>query len=192
MIKGETLLNNYPWAYNFSNYLDQQATGLRKQAFKYLEKFIEDIAKQPKEIKRSFIASIIQTARLSEDFSLYLPYNFYNKVIKSEILEWINEEPENPNPYGLSSDFSDLRIAVKLDPSKQDVLKLFYTQLINKIRLNQHEVEFGFRYSGNPNDDIILIEEAESYLKYVEDYDFKAKAEEDLRELKKVILSYVR
>lgn len=181
-------LNNFVWANHYKEYLRLREKGLKKPARIELEKFILNFNEQDKLTRRKFIDFVNRLSRETNDYSLYMPSNLYNDVFKPELNDWINTDPQNPIPYKWSSDFSLFKRAVALDPSDQMLLDMFFTRLINKISLNQHELEFGFKYDGDPQQDLELLNEAELYIDNLEDQEKKERVSQSLMGLKKTAL----
>ncbi|MBX2921175.1 MAG: hypothetical protein KF746_03205 [Chitinophagaceae bacterium] len=188
----ENKLKTIGWANSYQAYLKLQKIGLRKAAFLELEKFILNFKMQERINRRKLIDLIYQLAEETGDYALYLPWNLHSNVFQPELLEWIKQEPTNPIPYKWSSDFSQLKKSIELNPSDQQALKMYYTRLINRIRLNQHEVEYGFGYSGDPQKDLKLIEEGELLINNINDSGEKEKNRISLEELKHIASSSIK
>ncbi len=185
-------LNKFTWANRYKEYLSLREKGLKKLAQAVLEKFILDFYTQNKLAQRDFIDCIFQIGHEANDYTHYIPYNLSYQIIAPELKNWREEEPHNPIPYRWSSDFDLLKKSVELDPFNQISLDLFFTRLNNKISLNQHEVEFGFRYDGNPEEDYNLISYYEKYVDNIENQEKKKRFKQALIELKEVALKNIK
>lgn len=179
----ESKLNDFVWAFRYRTYLKLRKKGLRKAAFAELEKFILSFKMQDKASRWNYIDIINQLAHETNDYNLYLPWNLDKKILEPELNEWIKMEPNNPIPYKWSLDFSLLKKSLELNPFDQQTLDIYYTQLINKIRLNQHEIEFGFGYSGDPKEDLDLIDSSEQYIANISDDKKREKIRRDMQML---------
>ena len=82
--------------------------------------------------------------------------------------------------------------SVDLNPADQLTVDMFFSKLLGRIQMNQHEVEFGFPYDGDPQRDLELIVEAESYLKYLLDLSRREVLNSQLEELKQVALKAIK
>ncbi|MCG2618158.1 hypothetical protein LZZ85_27910 [Terrimonas sp. NA20] len=179
------------WANEYLRYLDLRKKGLRKASFEALEQFILIYNDLDKTLRRLFIDFIYQIGREAGNCDEYIPVNLYS-VFKMELNKWIKEEPENPIPYRWSSELSLVKRAVELDPSDQLTLDIFFSRLIKGIEMNQHEVEFGFAYDGDPMQDLQLIISVESYVVYLEDAKMKEEVKKSLLVLKNVASKAIR
>lgn len=184
-------LKGFSWANEYIQYLDFRDKGLRKASFKALEQFISAFNKEDKKPRRFFIDFIYRIGLEAGDYNKYLPVNLYN-IFKVELSVWMKEEPENPIPYRWSSDLSLIKKAVELNPSDQLTLDIFFSRLIKGIEMNQHEVEFGFRYDGDPMQDLQLIIDGESYIAYLEDAKKKEEIKKSLLVLKDVATKAIK
>lgn len=190
MIKNE--LNKFTWANRYKEYLSLREKGLKKLAQAELEKFILDFYRQNKSDRRNFIDLIYRIGKEANDYTFYIPYNLSNQVIALELENWREDEPQNPIPFRWSLDFHLLQKSIELDPFDQISLDLFFTQLNNKISLNQHEVEFGFRYDSNPQEDYNLISKYEKYIDNIKNQENREKLKYEFSELKEIALKSIK
>ena len=188
----ERKLNDFVWAGHYQAYIDFQKKGLRKKAFSELENFIADFKIQEKVDRWKFIDLINQLAQKTDDYNLYLPWNLNKNILQPELREWMKLEPNNPIPYKWNSDFLLLKKSVELNPFDQQTLEMYYTRLINTIRLNQHEIESGFGYSGDPQKDLNLIHESEPYIENITNPEEKEKIRKHIQELERNAFNSIR
>jgi len=177
------------WCNAYINYLDFRSKGLRKQAMNALNQFFLDFQKQSKKSKREFINEANELAYNSGDYSLYLPVNLYEALFKPEIKEWINDEPYNPLPLIWTRDIEALKQAVGIDPCNQIALNMLGRLIVNHISMNQHELAAGFRYSGNPYEDVNLINFFFDYLDNLNDPETRNEFSYTLNQLKSCAVS---
>jgi len=189
-IKNE--LNNFTWVNRYKEYLSLREKGLKKAAQTEIEKFILDFYRQNKSDRRNFIDLIYRIGKEANDYTLYVPYNLSNQVIALELEDWRKDEPQNPIPFRWSLDFHLLQKSIEIDPVDQTTLELFFTLLCNRISMNQHEIEFGYPYDGNADDDYALINKYEGYVENISDLHKREKIKESLAEIKKVALQNIR
>ncbi len=168
MVDNMDELKQAGWANEYVQYLDLRRKGLRKDSFIALEKFIQIYNSLDNTYRRFFIHFIYRIGWKKGDYNEYVPVNLYN-IFKTELSLWMKDEPENPIPYRWSSDLSLIKKAVDLNPSDQLTLDIFFSRLVKGIEMNQHEVEFGFRYDGDPMQDLELIVDGEFYVRYLDD-----------------------
>lgn len=177
--------DNFIWASNYTKYLEYRRKGLRKEGLGFLTKFANDFKSQGKNERRRFLDYVFGLAFISEDYSEYLPVNLYNELLVPEIKNWIDDEPDNPNAYRWSADLSNVKKAVELNPIDQIALERAGQMIINAISMNQHEIQSGFAYDGNPKSDFELITFFEKFITNINDVEKREKMKSALSELKK-------
>jgi len=144
-----------------------------------------------KESRRLFIDAVYKVSDLSDDSSLYLPYNLWDGVFLKEIEDWIKDEPYNPIPYKWSGDFQLMKKSLELDPTDQQGLARFGANLVSKINMNQHEIHAGFGYSGDPVSDIQDIQFFKPFLKNIENPELRRSFTVELEELESCALQFI-
>ena len=78
---------------------------------------------------------------------------------------------------------------MELDPHDPITLDLFGNMLVGRISMNQHEIPVGYSYSGNPQEDLALMDFYFRYLPNIESPDNRKQLESKLLDLKKVQLN---
>lgn len=180
------------WTIHYINYLNYREKGLRKEAFNEWSLFFSDFKNQETGSRRWFIDIANSLARQTSSYSLYLPMNLVENLIKPEIGRWIVDEPNNPLPYKWSSDFNLLKRAVELHPNDNEALMLFFKRLLNGINMNQHEIGAGYPYDGDPEKDLASLEDAEQYLSFVEEKTRREDLKRQIAELKLVAKKFIK
>lgn len=180
------------WAIHYINYLNYRKKGLRKEAFNELSLFFSDFKNEEDKSRRWFINYIYALAFQTGNYSLYIPENFSKELIKPEIANWIKDEPDNPIPYKWSFDSLLLRKSVELNPNDQDTLSLLFSMLLSGVNMNQHEIDAGHPYDGDPEKDLALLEDAEQYLPFVEEKARREDLKRQIAELKLVAKEFIR
>ena len=161
------------WAKDYIQYLDLRKKGLKKQANKALQNFITVFQSQDKKSRRHFIDVVHSIAFLEKEYSIYLPYNLSEDILKKEIYSWFEEEPENSIPYKWSYELDLVKKSLELNSLDQEALLLFGEMLINKVSMNQHEITSGFSYDGERATDLGLLQFYKPLLKNIKDEDKK-------------------
>jgi hypothetical protein len=181
-------LEQLSWTKKYISYVIFRKKGIKKTTETELNQFFQDYQKQTIQEKRKFIYIAVQLAFAEDAYSLYLPGNLWKNFMEPDLQNWIIDEPTNSLPYVLSHKFELVKKGLALDSYNQFALNLFGQMVINRISLNQHEIDSGFRYDGNPKEDLELIE---FYLNFIDNISNKAIAynfETRLLELKKCAL----
>ena len=178
------------WCSKYYHYIHLRKLGLKKNAQKTLVSFFDDFNIQDKLTRREFIDSIHTIAFYSKEYSLYLPYNLVNEVMKPEIYKWMEEEPMDPIPLKWSYDIDLVKRSIVLDPSDQIALALYGGMIIGGIEMNQHEIDHGFMYDGDPTKDIELIDFYLGYINNIKDPKIKEDYTQRLTGLKECANKY--
>lgn len=177
-------LESYTWTADYLNYINYRQSGLKDKAKQALSNFIGLFPNQKEAEKRGVLNVVFHMAFLSDDYTLYLPFNLYNSYLVPCINKWIVEEPENYIPFMWSSDFENNKKAITLNASDQISLLNFATKLINKVGMNQHEISSGYPYDGDPIRDIKDIEFFEPYIDNIKDNKEKERIKDCIQDLK--------
>ena len=153
------------WCGSYNKYIELRKKGLCEEAFKVLDQFFIDYVNQNKQSRREFVVIVNEIADFYNNGNLYIPFNLHKKIIEPEIQVWIKEEPLNPIPLIWTREINFLLQALNIEPNNQIALNKAANAIINKISYNQHEIEAGYGYLGNPIEDIELID---SFLKFID------------------------
>jgi hypothetical protein len=172
------------WAHRYLRYVDLLNTGLRKQARIELIEFFNDFNLQSKNIRRNFINIVNKISFITNESDVYLPYDMYHNLFLPAIDKWINDEPLNPIPYKWSNKFEDNKKALELDSKDQITIEKISNHIIGKVSMNQHEIENGYSYDGNPNEDILLIDFVIPFVQNLEEVIKRVEIIKTLKELK--------
>jgi hypothetical protein len=182
-------LNKVAGIGTYREYLSLYQRGEKEKAKKHMLKFIQELKMLPTIERRVFIDKANQAAFLSNQYSMYLPINLYNEVVLPEIDNWVIEEPNNPIPNRWSKNLEDIKKAVVVSPKDQIALENFASRVVGKISMNQHELESGHTYDGDPKDDFSQIIFLEKVIVNIVDVEKKEQYQKILFELKKTALS---
>jgi len=183
-------LKQFTWANEYQNYLEPRNKGIKKKAQESLRVFLDDFIAQPKVVRRNFMHCVYETAFQSQSYNSYIP-NDLSKLFESEIKDWINDEPKNPNAYKWTFEFEPLKIAIELSPFDQAIIFLLVNLVINEVSLNQHEIP-EYSYDGNPLEDLGKIELAISYVDHIEDERMRFMFRAQLTSLKECAMKYLK
>ncbi len=152
------------WCGSYNKNIELRKKGLCEEAFKVLDQFFIDYVNQNKQSRREIVVIVNEIADFYNNGNLYLPINLHRKIIEPEIHDWIKEEPMNPIPLIWTREINFLLRALHIESNNQIALNKAANAIINKISYNQHEIEAGYGYLGNPIEDIELID---SFLKFI-------------------------
>lgn len=175
-------VEEFTWAKYYFNFLDFKSKGLRQKALECIREFIKVFNEQSKSERRKFINSVNLEAFKIGNFNNFMPHNLY-QIFTDEIQKWQKEEPNNPIAFKWTHDYIDLMKSLSLDPHDQVTLEMLSSNIINKIVMNQHELDAGFGYQGNPKEDIELITFLLPHLESLIDHEKKNRLKEILKDL---------
>lgn len=175
-------VEEFKWANYYFNFLDFKSKGLRQKALECMREFIKVFTEQSKSERRKFINAVNIEAFKNGSFNNFMPHNLY-QIFVDEIQKWQNEEPNNPIAFKWTHDHIDLMKSISLDPNDQVTLEMLSSNIINKIGMNQHELDAGFGYQGNPKEDIDLIKFLNPHLENLIDQENKNRLKGILKEL---------
>lgn len=178
------------WADKYIAYIRLREKGLKKEAHLALNDFFKLFHAQDKEARRHFVDLVFTVEFYANNSALYLPYNLYNDVLLPEIAAWKKEEIDNPIPYKWSNALDDYKKALELSPKDQVLLAKVSNYLTGKISMNQHEIDYGYGYDGNPDEDIALIDFFYPFVQHLSDNDVQKRLSVTLTELKHCALVY--
>ncbi len=154
-----------------------------KQAREAAERFLRDARSWPfNERKRFSMWLLDRTGWVMERCgrsryavggqSLICPREVIDTITLPTLIEWSNDEPNNPDPHfwlGLYAPFRanetpaiSLRKAVRLDPNHGPARAALVGHILDAVSYAQHELPSG--YVGKPADDLINLNEAEALL----------------------------
>ena len=166
---------NYPLFADYCNYLDK---GLRKDALKCLDSFLDNAKNWDYLTKANFCKTIFSVSiATSNDIDFVLTTNLTDKLVKPTLLEMTTREPDNHLAfkwYGqYYRDTTFIKKAHELNPSDNSIKLILLNRLENDIWSSTHHLPDG--YIGEIEDDEKDIELALSLLnsldtKIAEDY----------------------
>ena len=163
---------NSEWAL-YSKYCDTKEKGLRKEALKILNQFIEDINKKPFSKRVEFTNWVEERRFYDHEVIDLIPHPLQKKVIEPTLKEWSDKEPENPVPFRWINTKESLIKAIDLDKTEQIARYRLFHKIIGWIDYNQHELEY-YSYLGNPKQDLELLKLVREKIQGINIYDPKS------------------
>lgn len=132
---------NYPLFADYCNLLDK---GLRKDAPKRLDRFIDNTQHWDYSTKADFCKTIFSVSKTDNDIEFILTTNLSDKLIKPALLKMTSKEPENYTAfkwYGqYFRDTGFIKKALELNPSDKDIKLILLNRLENDIWLSTHHL----------------------------------------------------
>lgn len=184
-----------------ADYYETKLRGMRKQAFHYLDEFVNNLKDGSFLARKRFISWLcdkLQSIPPSLQWSL-LPQPISEQLFWPTLYEWIKLEPDNPIPLRwlgiyLNGDTDSeyyLRQAIRLDLKEQLARITLARRLSRKIWLHTERVLFQNHYSGNPSEDLVLIVEIKEIINKIQDQKIRNEYRNNLESLQKVIESWL-
>jgi hypothetical protein len=195
IIQNEPIINEYPL---FKDFCRLKEKGLRKEAFKSLISFIEEV--KGWEIKRQlkFVVWLFGWFEVSDDIHLVLVHPLKEQLMKPMLEEWFILDPKDPRPYrwyGLYLNSEDtikyLKLAIEIGGNKEQ------QALVKLIGIYFHSLWYSFHhisedlYLGEVNEDTLIIEIIENLIIEVNSEQYKKEFIEDLLYYKNILSDWV-
>jgi hypothetical protein len=204
-------LNNAAWA-DYAAYCTDRERGLRRQAFRHLDRFLATARSWSFEVRKEFVNWLcLQLAdyRETDGYGL-IPQPLIDRLVISTLDEWANKESTDASPHrwmglffaraaysamraGLWQSprdaYSHLRAALDRDPNDQLARIRIIEMLIGDAEYSCHHLPD--IYIGDPTADATRLAEATEHLVYVCDPGQKARLQSELGHVSQLIEDWV-
>ncbi len=147
------------WA-DYADFCTQYEKGLRGQALAILEPFISRLELAPFEQRRRFVSWILHRAEERKGKHMLIPYPLHRRIVEPTLLEWTMVEANCSEPHRWLGDHEHLKLAIDLDPDDQLARKKLIVSFLSRVGT----YELPDRYIGSPENDLGLLNEAETLL----------------------------
>ena len=135
----------YPLFADYCKFLDK---GLRKDALKCLDKFIDNTQNWDYSTKVIFCKTIFSVSKSSNDIDFILTTNLTDKLVKPTLLEMTTQEPDNYLAfkwYGqYFRDTTFIKKAHELNPTDNTIKIILLIRLENDIWSSTHHLPEGY------------------------------------------------
>jgi hypothetical protein len=143
---------SYPLFADYCNFLDK---GLRKDALKNLDKFIDNTKNWDYSTKAIFCKTIFSVSKTSNDIDFILTTNLTDILIKPTLLEMTTQEPNNYLAFKWYGQFfrdtTYIKKALELNPLENSIKLILLNRLESDIWSSTHHLPDG--YLGNIEQD---------------------------------------
>ena len=173
----------------YASFCEKYEQGLRKEAFGRLEHFIEYLEKSHFSERRRFVSWLLPRVDGVAGKHLLVPHPLSSRIIQPTLREWIVAEPKCAEPHLWLGDYDNLKRALVLKPDDDVIRRKLVACILNRIDLATHELPTG--YLGEPNEDLIALDEAEGLIEKLTSEQERADFGAALREQRSTILSYI-
>jgi len=182
----------------FIKYCEVKKKGLRKEAFKNLQFFLNEANKWSESEKRNFVIDIFQAIEVNNDDEWILSHPLKEFSIKV-LRQWIEECKIDPRPYKWLGMFMRFEIeesscellkkAIELGgESEQAAIKKLLGIYLNGLDFATHELPAG--YLGDIQDDIKEFDEIYKLLNMLKSEGLRLVLCEDFKYLQELILDW--
>lgn len=192
-IVAESAVDNPQWI-DFVDYCIKREKGLRKDAFKTLDKFLKSTTDWTLDEKIGFTKFLLDQAdKVKEADYGPFPQPLSEKLIKPTLEKWCELENSESSPffwYGKYYDSKDHLIkAIDINPNDDRARVALINRLSNFIYQSIHHLPDG--YIGNPEDDIRDGEEAMRLISMLKDKRARDYWEKELNEDLEIVNNYI-
>jgi hypothetical protein len=176
------------WA-DYATYCAEHERGLRRQAFKILDRFIAQMERAPFAERRRFVSWLLHRADLRDGSHMLVPHPLRTRVIEPTLGEWLRVEPTSSEPHRWLGGYDHLKRAVELDPSDEIARRRFISCILGSVDYATHSLPYG--YHGEPDGDLSVLAEAEAALSGLSSDDDRIRAAAEIGEQRRLIEDYL-
>ena len=136
---------NYPLFANYCKLLDM---GMRKDALKSLDKFMNDTQNWDYTTKSTFCKTIFSVSKSINDFNFILTHNLTDNLVKPTLIEMTIKEPNNFCSFKWYGQYFGhtkyIKKAHELNPSDNSIKLILLNMLDNDIWSSIHHLPEGY------------------------------------------------
>ena len=181
------------WA-DYANYCFDREKGLRKEAFKHLDLFIEDAQKWKLSQRIEFISFIFPYFETVQDADYVgFPQPLSAKIIKPTLEEWCNLENNDNRPFRWYATYykseGHLFKALDLDPLDDMARKTLIFWWKYEIYYSVHHLPD--YYIGDPYNDIQLSNNIKEQINLLSDNEERIRLKKNLEEDLELVRNYI-
>lgn len=174
---------------DYAAYCREYERGLRREAFRILERFIARMERVPFVDRRRFVSWLLHRADLRDGNHMLAPYPLRNRIIEPTLDEWLRVEPSSSEPHRWLGGYEHLKRAIELDAFDEIARRRFIGCILGTLDYDTHKLPYG--YLGNPADDLSLLAEAEVAMSGLAREDDRRIAAAEITELRRLIEGYL-
>ena len=180
---------------DFATYCDLRAKGLRKEAMKALELFVNNLQNQGFERRKNFVTRAMESqANFGIETHAVFPHPLSAKILLPSLKEWAVKE-DNARVYFWMSKLGDtslenLKRALEIDPSFDAGRVSLCELLLADISYNQHHLpDF---YIHDPREDLKELDDVETLIADVKLQDWVEQIVSDISDYRNHALEWLR
>jgi hypothetical protein len=194
LIVADSVKNKLDWI-DYMHYCLEREKGLRKEAFKYLNDFIDKAIKWRLEDKIEFLKHVFPLFETIEDASYGpFPQPLSEKLIKPSLIEWCSFETQLSDPfrwYGIYYDDTNEHLdkALVINPSDDKARIAYLQKITNNIYYSTHHLPDG--YIGDPYEDVKESIKAQEHIDLLIDKELKLSWQSKLDSEMELVKNYI-
>ena len=182
-------LNEHSELARYVEYLNCLKQGLRKKALGHLEPLIAALRKLDVSRQRELASILCRETEVSPGHRL-IPYPLQSEFITPVIRNWIESEPDAPEPRRWTGVLDDLKIAVQLDPSCDHTRHRLIVQILGYVGFSTHELPRVYLGDVETDEDLLILAGREA--QKLKDEETRSKCLDRLRDQHEEIDAYKR
>ena len=164
--------------------------GLRREAFRALERFITSLESTPFCERRRFVSWLMHITDGWEDGELAVPHQLRIRLVVPTLREWTGIEPQNSEPFRWLGGYEELKHALELNSNDQIARRRLLAMIVNGMEYETHELPYGYVGDG-PEEGLAALDEAEELLERLPTADVTVIATK-ISEMRSRIQSFLR
>ncbi|MDR1850323.1 MAG: hypothetical protein LBQ75_09815 [Zoogloeaceae bacterium] len=196
-------MKNPKWA-DYAAYCFDREKGLRKSAFKRLDKFLESTEDWSLDDRIEFVKFLFSSSENAHDaMRSFVPYQLNEKLVKPTLLAWCNIEQTDSSPfrwrgqlggcYGYEGEFSHdetyLFKALDLNPADDLARITMIDSWLRALDFHVHELPWG--YLGIPSDDMKLCEKINEHIQQLTKPELRESRMKNLEHSLELVRNYI-
>ncbi len=154
--------STFPEWLDYALFCSELETGLRRQAFVALRRFIAWIEGVPFGERRRFVSWLLSRSENQKGRHLLIPQPLQTRVIEPTLVEWAAVEPECAEPHRWIGGQEHLEKAIELDPLDHLARRKLILWLLGQVDFASHELPLG--YIGSVSEGLTALKRAEELL----------------------------
>jgi hypothetical protein len=174
----------------YATFCAEMRLGLRKQALKSLDLFIQEMERRPFSDRRQFVSWLCMRTSKSWENSILMPHPLRIRIVEPSLAEWTIEQPADSEPHRWIGGYEHLIRAIELNPNDQIARRKLIICVLSRISNNAHELPIG--YLGTPDEDLSALHEAEDLLAELSNDEDREALLTDITELRSAIHGYLK
>lgn len=190
---GKEALKNADWT-DYANYCFDREKGLRKEAFKHLDKFLKSTEAWTLDKKIDFVKFLFPFFENVQDADYGpFPQPLSNKLVKPTLTTWCDKEQIDNNPFRWFGKYyrseEHLFKALEINPADDLARQTILSWWTYNIYYSVHHLPKG--YIGEPLDDIKLAEKIKEQIQKLTTPELREHWSKELEEDLELVRNYI-